>query len=31
MGEPVRSGPAPWKPMLGLSGPTTLPIEFSCA
>ena len=29
--SPSRSGPAPWKPMLGLSGPTTLPIEFSCA
>ncbi len=24
-----RAGPAPWKPMLGMSGPTTLPIEFS--
>lgn len=24
-----RVGPAPWKPMLGLSGPTSLPIEFS--
>jgi cytochrome P450 len=23
-----RSGPAPWKPMTGLSGPITLPIEF---
>ncbi|GAB1812145.1 cytochrome P450 [Mycobacterium sp. MUNTM1] len=23
-----RSGPAPWKPLIGLSGPTTLPIEF---
>ncbi len=31
MREPARSGPAPWKPMLGLSGPTTLPIEFSRA
>ena len=29
--SPSRSGPAPWKPMLGLSGPTTLPIEFSHA
>ena len=29
--DPVRSGPAPWKPMLGLSGPTTLPIEFTRA
>jgi len=24
-------GPAPWKPMLGLSGPTSLPIEFGTA
>lgn len=23
-----RIGPAPWKPLTGLSGPTTLPIEF---
>jgi cytochrome P450 len=23
-----RTGPAPWKPLSGLSGPTTLPIEF---
>ncbi|MCV7412989.1 cytochrome [Mycobacterium florentinum] len=23
-----RAGPAPWKPMLGMSGPTSLPIEF---
>jgi cytochrome P450 len=23
-----RTGPAPWKPMTGLSGPLTLPIEF---
>jgi len=29
--EPSRTGPAPWKPMMGLSGPTTLPIEFSHA
>ena len=29
--DPSRSGPAPWKPMLGLSGPTTLPIEFAHA
>jgi cytochrome P450 len=28
MREPKRCGPAPWKPMMGLSGPTTLPIEF---
>lgn len=25
---PHRSGPAPWRPMMGLSGPTSLPIEF---
>ena len=29
--EPRRSGPAPWKPMMGMSGPTTLPIEFTRA
>ncbi len=23
-----RVGPAPWKPMLGMSGPTSLPVEF---
>jgi cytochrome P450 len=23
-----RAGPAPWKPLSGLSGPTSLPIEF---
>src|ERR1700730_6114196 len=23
-----RTGPAPWKPLTGMSGPTTLPIEF---
>ena len=23
-----RSGPAPWQPLLGLSGPTYLPIKF---
>jgi cytochrome P450 len=28
MGNPRIAGPAPWKPMLTLSGPTTLPIEF---
>lgn len=28
MRNPRRSGPAPWKPLTGLSGPTTLPIEF---
>jgi cytochrome P450 len=31
MTKPSRSGPAPWKPMMELSGPRTLPIEFSCA
>jgi cytochrome P450 len=31
MPDPVRTGPAPWKPMLGLSGPTAVPIEFACA
>ncbi|MCV7298286.1 cytochrome P450 [Mycobacterium barrassiae] len=29
--NPKRTGPAPWKPMMGLSGPLTLPIEFSHA
>lgn len=28
MPDARRVGPAPWKPMLGMSGPTTLPIEF---
>jgi cytochrome P450 len=28
MPNPRRSGPAPWKPLMGISGPTTLPIEF---
>ncbi|SDC98098.1 cytochrome P450 [Rhodococcus tukisamuensis] len=28
MTNPRRTGPAPWKPILGLTGPTTLPIEF---
>ncbi len=31
MPDPLRTGPAPWKPMMGLSGPTTLPIEFAHA
>jgi cytochrome P450 len=31
MPDPSRAGPAPWKPMMGLSGPTTLPIAFSGA
>ena len=26
--NPRRAGPAPWKPLSGISGPTTLPIEF---
>ncbi len=25
-----RVGPAPWKSLLGMTGPTTLPIEFTC-
>jgi cytochrome P450 len=29
--NPRRVGPAPWKPMLGMSGPTSLPIEFSAS
>jgi cytochrome P450 len=29
--NPRIAGPAPWKPMLTLSGPTTLPIEFDRA
>ncbi len=31
MPNPVRTGPAPWKPMLGLSGPAAVPIEFARA
>jgi cytochrome P450 len=31
MPDPRRTGPAPWKPMMGMSGPTSLPIEFSRA
>jgi cytochrome P450 len=31
MPDPKRTGPAPWKPMLGMSGPTSLPIQFSRA
>lgn len=31
MTNPSRSGPAPWKSMMELSGPTALPIEFSHA
>ena len=29
MPDPRRTGPVPWKPMMGMSGPTSLPIEFS--
>jgi cytochrome P450 len=29
MPDPKRTGPVPWKPMMGMSGPTSLPIEFS--
>ncbi|MDT5203872.1 MAG: hypothetical protein QOD34_508 [Mycobacterium sp.] len=28
MPNACRTGPAPWKPLTGLSGPTTLPIQF---
>lgn len=28
MPNPRRTGPAPWKPLTGLSGPMALPIEF---
>jgi cytochrome P450 len=28
MPNPRRTSPAPWKPLTGMSGPTTLPIEF---
>jgi cytochrome P450 len=28
MPNPRLSGPAPWKPLTGITGPTTLPIEF---
>jgi len=24
----ITSGPAPWKPLIGITGPTILPIEF---
>ncbi|OBI76216.1 cytochrome P450 [Mycobacterium sp. E740] len=27
---PQRVGAAPWKSLLGMTGPTTLPIEFTC-
>ena len=26
-----RAGPAPWKPMVGISGPASLPVEFDAA
>jgi cytochrome P450 len=26
-----RTGPAPWKPLTALTGPTTVPIEFDSA
>ena len=28
MPNPRVVGPAPWRPLLGMSGPTSLPIEF---
>ena len=28
MPNPRRRGPAPWKPLVGITGPTSLPIEF---
>ncbi|WP_029110245.1 cytochrome P450 [Mycobacterium sp. URHD0025] len=28
LGNPRVAGPVPWKPLLGLSGPTSLPLEF---
>jgi cytochrome P450 len=31
MTNPRIVGPAPWKPMVGMSGPKSLPIEFSAA
>jgi cytochrome P450 len=31
MPNPRRIGIAPWKPMLGMSGPTELIVEFDCA
>ena len=26
-----RGGPAPWKPLMGITGPATLPVEFDAA
>ena len=31
MPRPRRTGPAPWKPIVVITGPTTLPIEFDVA
>ncbi len=31
MPNPRRTGPAPWKTIIGITGPTTLPIEFDAA
>jgi cytochrome P450 len=31
MANPRRTGPAPWKPKVGISGPITVPIEFDVA
>jgi cytochrome P450 len=28
MPNPHRTGPPPWKTIIGITGPTTLPIEF---
>ena len=28
MPNPRRTGPGPWKAMAGITGPTTLPLEF---
>lgn len=30
LSAPRRIGPAPWKSVLGMTGPTTLPVEFTC-
>jgi len=29
--HPHRDGPAPWKPMTGITGPATLPLAFDAA
>jgi cytochrome P450 len=31
MPEPHLTGPAPWKPMVGMTGPTSLPVAFNAA